>query len=163
MSGHTNTSGGLLKVLQSVLIPAGGDRESVTNVVIIITDGITNNDSHLTIPYATQLKYKKHAVIFAVGVTDQVNRTELREMSSTPRELGKNYFLTDGFVQLDTIIGAMINLTCASISTSITGNVMFKGKQSLNVLNVLALNVLTASLWMMWTPRSRDKSAIQNK
>ena len=115
--GNTNTSGGLRTIMRSVLTPAGGDREDVTNVVVIVTDGVSTRDAHLTIGDSTDLKRDKNAVIFVVGITDQVSREDLRDMSSPPQEEGKNYFLTTDFDQLDSIIGAMINLTCTSIAT----------------------------------------------
>jgi len=58
-----------------VFNPANGDRFTVPNTAIVITDGQSNINSSQTIPEAQRLQ--EVADVYVIGVTDQINLDEL--------------------------------------------------------------------------------------
>ena len=71
--GNTNTSGGLYVMIHEVFnrMEESGDRPEVEDRAIVITDGESTRDQHLTLPYATEAK-DKGITILAIGVTEEV-------------------------------------------------------------------------------------------
>jgi len=56
LDANTNTSGGLYVMMTQLFNVANGDRPSVPNIAIVITDGLSTYDHNLTIPYAQEAK-----------------------------------------------------------------------------------------------------------
>jgi hypothetical protein len=55
---ETNTSGAIRAMHEEIFIPLRGDRRGVPNIGIVLTDGESNRDQHLTIPEANKAKTK---------------------------------------------------------------------------------------------------------
>ena len=120
--GNTNTSGGLYETFSVVLTPEHGDRPSVQNIVILITDGKPTRDVDKTFPYANTLQTR--AQVFVVGVTDQVDTETLKKLSSAPHEPDKNYFESASFEQLRNIVSTLLQTTCVSTTPAPSGKVI---------------------------------------
>ena len=56
LDANTNTSGGIYFMMNYLFNVSNGDRPTVKNIGIVITDGISTYDHHLTIPYAMEAK-----------------------------------------------------------------------------------------------------------
>lgn len=112
MGGNTNTSGGLRTVRQQQFIPSRGDRTGVENILFIITDGESNIDQHLTIFEAEQAK-SVGMRIFGIGITNAINRDELRLISSPPQLEGRNWWITASYQTLSAIADTLLRETCA--------------------------------------------------
>ncbi|KAI0212202.1 hypothetical protein LSAT2_002886 [Lamellibrachia satsuma] len=63
--------------------------------------------------------------VYSIGITDKVDVNEVRDISSPPHELNKNYFLVTDFSNLDEIVQAIFNATCGDVvqtTTTMTTN-----------------------------------------
>ena len=56
LGGRTYTTSALRMLRQAVFVPSGGDRETVPNFAIIVTDGNSNINPEQTIPEAIQAR-----------------------------------------------------------------------------------------------------------
>lgn len=84
--GSTNTASGLRTALE-ILTNAYGARRDADDVVILITDGYSNVNSHDTIPAAEELKSTGARVLtIAVGLSDY---SEVSQIASTPEDVFK--------------------------------------------------------------------------
>lgn len=83
--GRTNTAAALRLVRESVFDRDAGDRRSVSNKVILLTDGGSNVDSHTTVPEADQLK-DDGAEIHVVAIGDKVDIGEINDIASGSAE-----------------------------------------------------------------------------
>ncbi len=88
-----------------------GDRPNVTNVVIIITDGLPNTElRNATLEAARDLQ--EIATMFAVGITDEIDEDVLRNLSSQPRILKQNYFTSANFSILVNNLEPLLDSFC---------------------------------------------------
>ncbi|XP_031566733.1 coadhesin-like [Actinia tenebrosa] len=80
LHGGTRTDKALLKAATDLYTKKGGDRESVANVLLVVTDGRTN---HLSEPYGDALKplkeRKVHVIV--VGIGEGVKKSELLQIA----------------------------------------------------------------------------------
>ncbi|XP_021375359.1 uncharacterized protein LOC110464458 isoform X7 [Mizuhopecten yessoensis] len=84
--GSTNTAGGLRTALE-ILTNAYGARRDAEDIVILITDGQSNVNSHDTIPAAEELKGTGARVLtIGIGLTDY---SEVAQIASTPEDVFK--------------------------------------------------------------------------
>ena len=112
VGGNTNTSGGLREMtFEQFGNSDRGDRADVTNVAIVITDGVSTFDKERTIPDAVEAR-NRNIQIFSVGITAAIDENELQRMSSMPQEKDKNYFTSASFGALDEIRDAVLTQTC---------------------------------------------------
>ena len=81
--GNTNTTGGLRVVRTEVYRKDRGDRSNVKNVIVLITDGRTTREVDSLYDEACKLK-GPGTLIFGIGVTNQVDVSELRGVVSSP-------------------------------------------------------------------------------
>lgn len=81
--GNTNTTGGLRVVRTEVFRNDRGDRPNIKNIVVLITDGRTTREVESLYDEACRLK-GPGALIFGIGVTNQVDVDELRGVVSSP-------------------------------------------------------------------------------
>ena len=109
--GQTNTFEGLRKMRREVFNVRNGDRLDVPNVAIVITDGESTINDWQTVKEAERAR-SQGIRIFSVGVTDDINEQELRDISSYPHELDRNYWKTPNFTSLNTIIESLQRETC---------------------------------------------------
>ena len=105
--GNTNTSGGLLIMIEDVFQLPLGDRPDVPNLGLVITDGKSTRDEHLTIPYASRAKAEGIALI-AMGIGPDVDRTELEGIATTPEQV----IQPETYNQLDLFAEYLVNQAC---------------------------------------------------
>ncbi len=107
LGSRTNTAGGLEAADTRVLQQRAGDRPDVDNVVVLITDGKPNERMDDTVPVARQLR-SRGARIIAVGVTNNTNMVELREIASRPEDV----FAVEDFSSLEANILEIVEAGC---------------------------------------------------
>ncbi|ELU04000.1 hypothetical protein CAPTEDRAFT_198253 [Capitella teleta] len=106
--GDTNTTGGL-EMTKDKVIGQAGDRETVRNVVVVITDGFPTfpkpNPRQRALDMANLLKEK--ADVFAVGVTSDIDDSFLSDISSGGVK-DVNWFHISNFEGLKEIIDPVV-------------------------------------------------------
>ena len=113
IGSNTNTSGGLAVMTSQGFTVANGDRPEFPNVAVVITDGFSTTDNLTTVPNAERA-HELGIDVIAVGITNNINVTELRLVSSPPRLLNQNYFISDDFDMLDEQVRpALVDDTCS--------------------------------------------------
>ena len=106
--GNTDTHEALEFVDYSLFQARHGARHNVSRIVVVITDGASRK-AKATIAAARTLR--DHGVtIFAIGVGNQVNVAQLRDMASQPS--GEFVFEVTNFQALDSIRSELISKTC---------------------------------------------------
>ena len=104
--GHTNTAG-LLKVIRDqVFTFENGDRPAVPNLVLILTDGLSNINRGLTAVEAAKSR-KVGIRHFAIGVSLPSDH-ELRDIADT----GDDVVLVNSFVHLGGLVQAVSQKLC---------------------------------------------------
>ena len=84
VGGRTNTAAALRLLRQEVYRSAGGDRAGVPNIGVVLTDGNSNVQRELTSSEA-RLARQDGIELYAVGVSDKVDATEIDAIASEPR------------------------------------------------------------------------------
>ena len=79
-SGTTHTSEALMGALNSSFTPQLGDRDSVTDIMIVITDGQSQNPRATAA--AADRVHKSGVKVFAIGIGNHVMKTELNAIAS---------------------------------------------------------------------------------
>ena len=123
--GNTNTSGGIRVMHRQQFTAVNGDRSTVSNVAIIITDGVSTWDKERTIPDANAAR-NDGIRIFSVGITNAIDENELRLMSSPPQEENKNYWRSAEFNQLNLIVDSIVQQACSIMDS---GNIQSQENQ----------------------------------
>ena len=82
--GDTNTASALFLVRKQMLTAEKGDRPKAKNIIIVITDGVSNVNTYRTVVEA-QLAREAGAHIFAIGV-GLAETTELQGIASYPSD-----------------------------------------------------------------------------
>ena len=114
LDNGTNTALGLQLMRQDQFVRARGDRRMAPNVAIVITDGASTVNPELTIPRAIQAR-REDINIVSIGITDKVNLTELRLISSEPQVENRNWFRTADFQLLSSIVRNVGNSVCPTV------------------------------------------------
>jgi collagen type VI alpha len=83
--GTTNTQSAIQVAAQQIFTPAGGARSGVKDVMIVVTDGLSNVQPQNTIPQATLAK-QAGIEIYSIGIGPDVNPAEIDGMASTPTQ-----------------------------------------------------------------------------
>ncbi|CAG2244074.1 unnamed protein product [Mytilus edulis] len=104
--GSTNTADGLKTMRSQMFTAANGDRDGVPNVVLILTDGVSNINSRRTIPEAEQAR-AAGIHIYAVGIGLRDTR-ELDAMASEPAS--ENSFNVQSFDELAVLSDQVLGL-----------------------------------------------------
>uniref|UniRef100_A0A3Q3GM91 Integrin alpha-M-like n=1 Tax=Labrus bergylta TaxID=56723 RepID=A0A3Q3GM91_9LABR len=103
LTGATHTATAIRRVVQEIFIESKGSRKDVKRVLIIITDGESNDKYNLN--KAIQLANDKKIVRFAIGVGNAFNsadaKNELERISSSPS--ADHVFRVGNFDALDKI------------------------------------------------------------
>lgn len=114
--GRTDTAFGLYRMRTEQFTIEKGDRPQAPNIAIVITDGESNDNKTRTIPEA-QLAKNAGITMFAVGITNFVNKTELRGIASLDNtdSRGDKRFLWEApnFKQLPTLLAKLASDVCA--------------------------------------------------
>ncbi|XP_032235489.2 coadhesin [Nematostella vectensis] len=113
LPGGTRTDLALKKVNEDIFSPMGGARKDVPQVLVVITDGKTNQRSE---PYSSVLQplKDKDVKIVAVGVGHSIGKKELDIIA-----LGdaSNVFMLETFDDLVRRLNAIMNSFCDTLST----------------------------------------------
>ena len=95
-----------------------GDRPDVTNILIIITDGISTVREDDTIKQAGEAK-KSGITIRVIGITNTIEEKTLQAISSPPQKINVTYFITKDFEGLQK---QLLNLMAArEAACAVTG------------------------------------------
>lgn len=96
-----------------------GTRPDATDVVLVITDGVPFPESRKQ-PALDAAKRIRDAgiIMFAVGISDQIEVDVLKALSSNPQKLGQNYFTSPDFDVLDEITGRVAQQTCRGVEAT---------------------------------------------
>ena len=112
--GDSTNTAAAIEDMRTKVFTQRGDRPNVPNMGIVITDGESNIDARNTIPNAQRAR-RDGIIMFAVGITEQVNKTELRGISDNGVE-GETYFLSPGFNVTTELVQNIVSQTCERIS-----------------------------------------------
>ncbi|VDI82665.1 Hypothetical predicted protein [Mytilus galloprovincialis] len=111
ISGGTNTGEALKFVGSHIFQPSSGDRINARNILVVITDGQSNN--HVaTIAQANYLR-NNNILIIAVGIGSGISKSELDRMASGP-----SYVLhVEDFNALSHIYDSIHSIACILVTT----------------------------------------------
>nr|XP_049613656.1 collagen alpha-1(XII) chain isoform X7 [Syngnathus scovelli] len=109
--GNTKTGVALQHTYEKAFTVENGMRRNVPKVVVVITDGRSQDEVR---KHAARLQHAGYTV-FAVGVAD-VDFAELQEISSKPSE--RHVFVVDDFDHFDTIKENLISFICETATSS---------------------------------------------
>ena len=113
VGSNTHTVSGIREMHYTQFTSGNGDRANVQNFAIIITDGVSTINKENTIPEARSARDDGIRVL-SVGITNNVDVNELREMSSEPQQEGVTFWRSADFNQLNSIIDSLVSETCAT-------------------------------------------------
>ena len=119
----TNTPEALRMARQQCFNEASGDRSDVQNIAVIITDGVPHPADRRQPAISEAQVLRSYGVsVFAVGVTNLIDKDLLRALSSQPQVEDRNYFTSPSFVALNEISSVLGQAVCA---TSTPCKIMF--------------------------------------
>ncbi|KAK3101772.1 hypothetical protein FSP39_006235 [Pinctada imbricata] len=133
--GTTNTAGAIQFVLDNSFIPSAGDRDDVGNVLIVITDGQSNNKTE-TLFMADRLR-RSNLTVFAVGVGAGADFEELKAIA-TNNQYVFNVTTYDALSELQYELAraaCIVNQPVTYISTylqamvTVVDNIQYNGKK----------------------------------
>ncbi|CAE1248468.1 COL6A [Acanthosepion pharaonis] len=97
--GSTNTYGGLNVMRTQMFTQQNGDRPSVANIAILLTDGVSNVNAFDTIPEAEKVRADNiHIYGIGIGLADT---KELSQIASPP--ISENMFVVKTFDELSVL------------------------------------------------------------
>jgi uncharacterized protein YegL len=103
---------------------SNGARPNARQIIILITDGSTTDDTGLTVPEA-KTDYQSGIIVFAIGVGSQVNVTQLQLISAPPQQVNSNYWTVSDFPSLQGLVLGLLTETCNPPKTT-TAGIIFK-------------------------------------
>ena len=109
----TNTSGGIRMMHKTQFTMANGARPSVPRFAIVVTDGVSTVDEIKTVPYAIDAR-TDNIKMFVVGITNQINDDEIREISSPPQIENVTFWMSMDFSALGKITDSIVTQTCVT-------------------------------------------------
>ncbi|KAI0230884.1 Collagen alpha-6(VI) chain [Lamellibrachia satsuma] len=112
VKGKTNIAGALQTARTEVFTQARGDRPGVRNIGIIITDGEATVDANNTLPEAELVK-QDGVRMFAIGITEFVQRSELEAIASDPVE--DHVMYVSQFGQVEELTSRLIWKICNDV------------------------------------------------
>ena len=123
VGGQTNTGKALHVVRTQCFNSNNGERSGVPNIAVAITDGLPTIIEYNMKKEASLLK--QQSKVLAVGISRNVEKTLLRDISSAPQRENENYFSTPDFASLSNIMGALVVETCEA--TKVTQSPIITG------------------------------------
>ncbi|NXC84744.1 COKA1 protein, partial [Cercotrichas coryphoeus] len=149
--GNTFTGLALTHVLEQNLKPEAGARLEAEKLVILLTDGKSQDDANL----AAQTLKNLGIEIFAIGVKN-ADEAELRQVASEPRELTV-YNVLD-FPLLGSLVGKLTRVLCARIkerSHKETTDTPVNTGPQLSPTDLKISAVTSKSMHLAWSPPVR--------
>ncbi|XP_029774395.1 collagen alpha-1(XX) chain isoform X3 [Suricata suricatta] len=151
--GNTFTGLALTHVLEQNLKPGAGPRPEVATVVILVTDGKSQDDA----PAAGRVLRDLGVDIFAVGVKN-ADEAELQLLASQPLDLTVHN--VQGFPQLGTLAGLLSRLICQKVrGRSRAPATPTAGGPAPGTLftptSLVVTQVTSSSIHLSWTPASQ--------
>ncbi|XP_030681169.1 collagen alpha-1(XX) chain isoform X2 [Nomascus leucogenys] len=146
--GNTFTGLALTHVLGQNLQPAAGLRPEAAKVVILVTDGKSQDDVHTAARVLKDLGVN----VFAVGVKN-ADEAELRLLASPPRDITVHNVLD--FLQLGALAGLLSRLICQMLQggSPRQGPAVAPALDTLPAPTSLVLSQVTSSsIRLSWTP-----------
>jgi len=107
--GNTNTTGGLAVADVDVFKQDRGDRSSVADLILLVTDGNPTWDVNL-LPARVQNLRNRGITIIGVGVTNAINVEVFRTIVSEPFD--DHYFAVESFNDLTQFVQRLVESTC---------------------------------------------------
>ncbi len=90
-----------------------GDRPDIRNVAVVVTDGKPTPELGASDVAAEAARAQAEGVtMFAVGVTNSIDKATLRALSSDPKEENMTYFATPNFDGLNRVLDSLIAVVC---------------------------------------------------
>ena len=114
--GHTNTGDAIHSMRMELFKDIFGDRKDAKNVAILITDGESSNGAQTL--RESKLAKQEDVRIFTVGITNQINETELKLVASTPTK--DHFYNSTNFHQLNSLLTKLIKHVCRGSSTGLS-------------------------------------------
>ena len=109
--GDRSLYDGLRALTDSQFRSSRGDRDEVENVAVVIATGAANADETRTIDKAQDVQ-DDGVYIFAVGLSNDVDKAEIAAISSPPQKEGQQYYRSD-FVDLDELADNITKQICS--------------------------------------------------
>ncbi len=100
LGGETSTDEAL-RITRVEVLGGQGNRPGITNLVILITDGIPHPVSRREPAIREARLLQNEATVVSVGITSFIDVGLLRLFSSEPREEDKSYFMSPDFETLE--------------------------------------------------------------
>ncbi|XP_048101456.1 integrin alpha-M-like [Alosa alosa] len=120
LTGGTNTAGAINKLLNSLFVASGGARPNANKILIVITDGESQDGYYL--PSVIARADAKNIIRYAIGVGGAFRRSsareELNKIATSPAE---HVFKVDSFAALDRISGTLEKNIIAIEGTQTSG------------------------------------------
>ncbi|XP_022796157.1 uncharacterized protein LOC111334628 isoform X1 [Stylophora pistillata] len=107
----TRTDKALELANTSLFSGQGGDRFDKPDVLIVITDGLTDPERSKPYPLVLQPLKDKNVVVIAVGVGKDVNKPELTSIAMGD---ANHVFMVDQYTDLVKIINALLDKSCSA-------------------------------------------------
>ncbi|XP_009435897.2 collagen alpha-1(XX) chain isoform X6 [Pan troglodytes] len=150
--GNTFTGLALTHVLGQNLQPVAGLRPEAAKVVILVTDGKSQDDVHTAARVLKDLGVN----VFAVGVKN-ADEAELRLLASPPRDITVHSVLD--FLQLGTLAGLLSRLICQRLQGGSPRQGPAAAAPALDTLpaptSLVLSQVTSSSIRLSWTPAPR--------
>lgn len=105
---ETNTSGALWFMRDRMFTFEAGDRPRAPNLAIVMTDGESNRDQHLTIKIADEINAEGRITMYAIGVGSQISGRELNAIATNSSYV---FNVTD-FLMLPQINNQIVSSAC---------------------------------------------------
>ncbi|XP_036915733.1 collagen alpha-1(XX) chain [Sturnira hondurensis] len=143
--GNTFTGLALTHVLEQNLRPGAGPRPEAARVVVLVTDGKSQDDAHA----AGRILKGLDVDIFAVGVKN-ADEAELRLLASQPLDVTVHN--VQGFPQLRTLAGLLSRLICQKVQGRSPPKPAAAGDPLSTPTSLVLTQVTSSSVHLSWTP-----------
>ena len=120
-NGETNLYSGLVEI-RNLFSESMGGRPWVNKIAVILTDGIANVNVEKTVPEARNAYFVDGIKIFMIGITNDIDLKQLKEVSSPPQQEGKTYWTSPDFISLNKILQNLQTITCNQDKVVYPGN-----------------------------------------
>jgi len=110
-TGDRSLSGGLRTACGQMFQQSVGGRPGVPRIVIVVTAGYANINTTDTIP-AAQACWGAGVRVYIIGITSNIDETQLTSVSSPPQTANQNNWFATDFSTLQSVFPSVQNSTC---------------------------------------------------